>query len=134
VRAFFQQRGIENPALLVDAGHYFVYKPSSQSLQPALPGAWRDDRALPGFGSLAIPDRAPSPEGSFPGTLRSSAQPMEPDRTGARMLSGVSAPRPPAHAPQLDLDVRRLCAAMSQFYEMGLANRHSKGYADKAER
>jgi hypothetical protein len=27
VRAFFQQRGIANPALLVDAGHYFVYKP-----------------------------------------------------------------------------------------------------------
>jgi hypothetical protein len=27
VRAFFEQRGIPNPALLVDAGHYFVYKP-----------------------------------------------------------------------------------------------------------
>ncbi len=27
VRAFFEQRGITNPALLVDAGHYFVYKP-----------------------------------------------------------------------------------------------------------
>jgi hypothetical protein len=27
VRAFFEQRGIANPALLVDAGHYFVYKP-----------------------------------------------------------------------------------------------------------
>jgi hypothetical protein len=27
VRAFFQQRGIANPAMLVDAGHYFVYKP-----------------------------------------------------------------------------------------------------------
>jgi hypothetical protein len=27
VHAFFQQRGIANPALLVDAGHYFVYKP-----------------------------------------------------------------------------------------------------------
>ena len=27
VRLFFQQRGIANPALLVDAGHYFVYKP-----------------------------------------------------------------------------------------------------------
>jgi hypothetical protein len=27
VRAFFAQRGIANPALLVDAGHYFVYKP-----------------------------------------------------------------------------------------------------------
>jgi hypothetical protein len=27
VRAFFEQRGIRNPALLVDSGHYFVYKP-----------------------------------------------------------------------------------------------------------
>jgi hypothetical protein len=27
VRAYFQQRGIANPALLVDAAHYFVYKP-----------------------------------------------------------------------------------------------------------
>ena len=27
VRAFFEQRGIVNPALVVDAGHYFVYKP-----------------------------------------------------------------------------------------------------------
>ena len=27
VRAFFEQRGIANPALLVDSGHYFVYKP-----------------------------------------------------------------------------------------------------------
>jgi len=27
VRAFFEQRGIANPALVVDAGHYFVYKP-----------------------------------------------------------------------------------------------------------
>jgi hypothetical protein len=27
VRTFFQQRGIANPALLVDAGHYFIYKP-----------------------------------------------------------------------------------------------------------
>jgi hypothetical protein len=27
VRAFFEQRGIANPALLVDAKHYFVYKP-----------------------------------------------------------------------------------------------------------
>jgi hypothetical protein len=27
VHAFFEQRGIANPALLVDAGHYFVYKP-----------------------------------------------------------------------------------------------------------
>jgi hypothetical protein len=27
VRAFFAQRGIVNPALVVDAGHYFVYKP-----------------------------------------------------------------------------------------------------------
>ena len=27
VQAFFEQRGITNPALLVDAGHYFVYKP-----------------------------------------------------------------------------------------------------------
>jgi hypothetical protein len=26
VRAFFDQRGVANPALLVDAGHYFVYK------------------------------------------------------------------------------------------------------------
>jgi len=27
LRAFFKQRGITNPALLVDSGHYFVYKP-----------------------------------------------------------------------------------------------------------
>jgi hypothetical protein len=27
VRAYFQQRGIANPALLADAGHYFIYKP-----------------------------------------------------------------------------------------------------------
>jgi hypothetical protein len=27
VRAFFERRGIRNPALLVDSGHYFVYKP-----------------------------------------------------------------------------------------------------------
>jgi hypothetical protein len=27
VRALFEQRGIRNPALLVDSGHYFVYKP-----------------------------------------------------------------------------------------------------------
>jgi hypothetical protein len=27
VRAFFEQRGIRNPALLVDSGHYFLYKP-----------------------------------------------------------------------------------------------------------
>ncbi|MGA3224709.1 MAG: hypothetical protein ABSC65_13160 [Acidobacteriaceae bacterium] len=27
VRAFFEQRGMRNPALLVDSGHYFVYKP-----------------------------------------------------------------------------------------------------------
>jgi hypothetical protein len=27
VQAFFERRGITNPALLVDAGHYFVYKP-----------------------------------------------------------------------------------------------------------
>jgi hypothetical protein len=27
VRAFFEQRGIVNPALVVDSGHYFVYKP-----------------------------------------------------------------------------------------------------------
>ena len=27
VRAFFEQRGIASPALLVDSGHYFVYKP-----------------------------------------------------------------------------------------------------------
>jgi hypothetical protein len=26
VRAFFEQRGIRNPALLIDSGHYFVYK------------------------------------------------------------------------------------------------------------
>ncbi len=27
VRAFFEQRGVHNPNLLVDSGHYFVYKP-----------------------------------------------------------------------------------------------------------
>jgi hypothetical protein len=27
VRTYFEQRGIVNPALLVDSGHYFVYKP-----------------------------------------------------------------------------------------------------------
>ena len=27
VRLFFEQRGIHNPALLVDSGHYFIYKP-----------------------------------------------------------------------------------------------------------
>jgi hypothetical protein len=27
VRLFFEQRGIHNPALLVDSGHYFLYKP-----------------------------------------------------------------------------------------------------------
>jgi hypothetical protein len=32
VHAFFEQRGITNPALLVDAGHYFVYKPLFSNL------------------------------------------------------------------------------------------------------
>jgi hypothetical protein len=27
VRRYFDQRGIQNPALVVDAGHYFLYKP-----------------------------------------------------------------------------------------------------------
>jgi len=27
VRLFFEQRGVHNPALLVDSGHYFLYKP-----------------------------------------------------------------------------------------------------------
>ena len=27
VRAYFAQHGMKNPALLVDSGHYFVYKP-----------------------------------------------------------------------------------------------------------
>ena len=27
VRLFFEQRGVHNPALLVDSGHYFIYKP-----------------------------------------------------------------------------------------------------------
>jgi hypothetical protein len=27
VRLFFEQRGMHNPALLVDSGHYFIYKP-----------------------------------------------------------------------------------------------------------
>jgi hypothetical protein len=32
VQAFFEQRGIANPALLVDSGHYFVYKPFFRNL------------------------------------------------------------------------------------------------------
>ena len=32
VRAYFDQRGIHNPALLVDSAHYFVYEPYTPNL------------------------------------------------------------------------------------------------------
>jgi hypothetical protein len=32
VHAYFEERGIANPALLVDAGHYFIYKPLFSNL------------------------------------------------------------------------------------------------------
>ena len=71
VRAYFRQRGIANPALLVDAGHYFIYKPFFPNLYNRLYLEPGDTTGQYQGMVLCYPDRAPSPERSFPGTMRS---------------------------------------------------------------
>ena len=108
VRTFFAQQGVRNPALLGDAGHYFVYK-------PYFPDLYNRNYVEPGdatgqvqglivcySGSRAFSRAQLRPGRRTPATL------VEADRRRRRRCS-----RDPLwelhHAPQLDLDVRCVC-------------------------
>jgi hypothetical protein len=89
VRTYFEQRGIPTPALLVDAGHYFVYKPYFANLYNSNYLEAGDDISRPANIKgwfFATPGHARFPERSFPGTTRSK-QASGALSTVARMLS-----------------------------------------------
>ena len=112
VHLFFEQRGIHNPALLVDSGHYFLYKPYFPNLyNPNYlePGDSIDQ--YQGLHSLLLRLTCVFSSTASP-SHRARGEPVEPDRRWRGYCAGHTL-RPLDHAPQLDLDVRRVRAQMT---------------------
>ena len=105
---------LHNPPLLIDSGHYFLYKPYFSNLC-TIEAMWNREIRRANFGPwfFVTLRRVPSHEPSFPGRMRCSGT------IGARSMAAKtpSASRsngPPRHETQLELDVRCLRPAVGR--------------------
>ena len=112
VHLYFEQRGVHNPALLVDWGHYFLYKPYFSDLYN--PNYLEPGDSIDQYQGLVLcysGSRAFS-RAQLPPSHRARSERVEPDRRW-RGYCARHPLCPPDHAPQLDLDVRRVRAKIT---------------------
>ena len=113
VRTYFEQRGIVDPALLVDSGHYFLYKPYFANLyNPNYLAAGDADRSNIKGWFFATPGYCAFSRAQLPWErCRAGKKQVAPYRRW-RGCCPRRALWPCPHAAQLDLDVRRIRPAV----------------------